>query len=211
MGFSLRPTIVISGIKVANPPWASRDSFLLARRGAVTLDIVELVRGNIEIGDITLEGLDLALERRSDGTGNWELGPAKPANAPEGSAELPNFDGIALRDARLSWTDAQANPIDLTIDSANAVVREDRPLEINSSVVYRQVPIDADLTADRSLQDALAGKPVALSLALRTEAARADLKIDLPKPFDVEGAAVGFAVAGKRLAAAAPASVLSFS
>jgi len=199
VGLSLKPTIVIRGVSVANPQWASRPQFLVASEGAVTLDLIELIHGRIEIGSISVQGLDLLLEQSGDGTGNWVFSPGEAAGHSGETPTLPNFDAILLRDASITWRDNKGASVDLRIDSAAAVVRADKPLEINASAVFRQTPISADLKANTSLQSVLAGKPVAMSLAVRTEAARADLEIILPKPFDISGLAADFSIAGKRL------------
>lgn len=204
VGVSLRPTIVISGIEVANPPWASRPLFLLAREVSVTLDLIALVRGRIEVGSIALEGVDVLLEQNDAGVGNWFFAHGKKSTNAGDSPAMPNFDAVSLRDVKLGWRDATGAQESVLVDRASAVLHDDEPLAIDATVTYRQIPLGADLKASISLQKMLAGRAVAMTLALRTEAARADLEIALPKPFDIEGLAVDFSVAGKQLDALAP-------
>ncbi len=204
VGLSLKPTIVVTGIGVANPQWASRPEFLVASEASVTLDLVELVRGRIEVGSVALEGLDVLLEENDAGIGNWFFAHGRTSTSTGDSPAMPNFDEVSLRNFQLGWRDAAGTLDSVLVERGSAVLNADEPLVIDATVRYRQMPLSADLKADISLQEMFAGRSVAMTVALRTETARADLEITLPKPFDVEGLVVDFSVAGKRLDALAP-------
>lgn len=86
-----------------------------------------LFRGEFDIGQIALEGLDLNLERDADGNDNWsdivehERGTvAEPEDADGDGFDLENLEiaGIVLADARISFRDAQAGT-SYTIEELN--------------------------------------------------------------------------------------------
>jgi uncharacterized protein involved in outer membrane biogenesis len=48
IGKSLYPTIAVSGLRVANPVWASRPNLVSIRLASVRLGLVALIRGEVE-------------------------------------------------------------------------------------------------------------------------------------------------------------------
>lgn len=61
-------------ITVANLVWASRPMMIHARRLQVQLTTLPLIRGDIDITKIVVEGANMLLESNSDGENNWSIG-----------------------------------------------------------------------------------------------------------------------------------------
>ncbi len=71
---ALQPSLVIERLHVANPPWASRQDFFHVERFEVHIALLPLLRGQVVIQEIGLDGLDLLLEQGPEGANNWTLG-----------------------------------------------------------------------------------------------------------------------------------------
>jgi uncharacterized protein involved in outer membrane biogenesis len=174
---SLRPTVAMRGLRIANPPWASRPHLLTADEGAVRIDLIALWRGRIEIGNLAIAGVDLLLERDGNGVGNWMLGRAHRDENGRDTRRLPDFDAISFQNIQVGLRGPDGTITSTRIDEATAVVRTDRPFELRARAVYRQTPLTAELKANASLQSALEGQPIAAAVAVQGPDAQADLEI----------------------------------
>jgi AsmA family protein len=71
---SLSPTITAEQVRIANPGWASRPHLAEAARAEIQIDLLPLLRGQLVVRKIGLDGIDLLLESTADGTNNWTFG-----------------------------------------------------------------------------------------------------------------------------------------
>jgi uncharacterized protein involved in outer membrane biogenesis len=199
IGKSLYPTIAVSGLRVANPVWASRPNLVSIRLASVRLGLVALIRGEVEIDSVEVEGADLLLERDGNGVGNWQFASGEPKHGRTEAPRLPGLDEVAIRDARIGWRGGDGTVTDVRIQSADAMWPTNKPLQVETTVVYRQVSIDVNLAANTSLGDALSGQPVSASIGLRALDARANLEIALQSLRDFGDVSSSFAVNGQQL------------
>ncbi|MBI6629261.1 AsmA family protein [Pontibaca salina] len=103
---------------LGNADWAGPEPLLRAQALTVGLAAPDLLRGKIRITEITAQSPDLHLATRAHGHGNWEFAPpASPATAsgPEARADghravLPILEKLNLTNARLTWSQAGADP-----------------------------------------------------------------------------------------------------
>jgi len=91
--------------------------------------VFPLLRGELEVDRIRLEGADVRLTRRADGQANWEgIGTTQPAD-PKAKNRYITIDGVDLRDSRLTFLDETAprrveiTALNLTTDA----IAPDRP------------------------------------------------------------------------------------
>ncbi len=70
-----RIDLVATRVHVANPAWADRTDMLYAERVALGVDATSLFARSptVIVDDVTIESLDLNLERRADGRANWQF------------------------------------------------------------------------------------------------------------------------------------------
>ncbi len=78
---TIRPTLTVGGIRIANPPGFSTPEFASLGRARMRLELLPLLRNEIRIVDIDAEDVRVRLEQRADGHVNWEfnLPPSTPA------------------------------------------------------------------------------------------------------------------------------------
>jgi uncharacterized protein involved in outer membrane biogenesis len=109
-------SIALDGGRLSNPPGFAETDFAHVESVKIGLRLWPLiVRQEIMIGDVRLDGLELTLTRRADGVANWEFESAAPAAEEEptesGDAmELPELSiaGLNVRNAHITLQDAES-------------------------------------------------------------------------------------------------------
>ena len=131
IGWSLFPWL---GLELHQTTLASASSpeqpFAELRMLGLSVRVLPLLRKEVQMSDIRIDGLNLVLQRDAQGRGNWEdigqpaqaagTAPATPAAEPaepsapvagtKGGAALPiqlDIDSLTVNDARFSYHDAQ--------------------------------------------------------------------------------------------------------
>ncbi|WP_270937324.1 AsmA family protein, partial [Falsiroseomonas oryzae] len=117
LALSLRPTVELRDVALANMEGGSRPEMLTAQRVEVQAALLPLLSRRVEIARVVLERPDLLLETDAQGRGNWQFRPAQPGApsqpaAPAAPAEPGRplgFDLGALRldNARIAWRDGR--------------------------------------------------------------------------------------------------------
>jgi AsmA protein len=114
LALSLRPTVALNDIALANAEGASRPAMLTAKRVEVQVALLPLLSRRVEIGRVLLVEPDLLLERVG-GRGNWQFRPASRAAAaeptPPASQAAPvqiALDALRLEGGRVTWRDGAA-------------------------------------------------------------------------------------------------------
>lgn len=113
--------VELGAARLGNASGFSEAPFASIRSAQVRARLLPLIRGELEVDRITLDGLSLSLERGPDGAANWDdlvpQGEDAPAQVPEPPAPAASsgppisalvLGGLELRDAKLSWDDRQA-------------------------------------------------------------------------------------------------------
>jgi hypothetical protein len=97
---SLQPSLVMSNVRILNPPWASGAD--LARIGHIEVQVPlrPLLSGTLVIERLILNDATFALERRADGEANWA---ARPSDGDLGL--VPVFGTVRLRNVDWSYRD----------------------------------------------------------------------------------------------------------
>lgn len=152
LGLELHDTTVASA-RTPDQPLAD------LRMLGLSVRVMPLLRREIQMSDITVDGLDLTLRRDAEGRGNWEgIGEPLPADSPQASAEPApaqaprepeqparndrpmrlDIDSLTVRDARVSYEDARtgnqysAEGIELT----TGAIRENTPIPVKLSAFF---------------------------------------------------------------------------
>ncbi len=112
----------IGSTKMSNADGFGDEPFAEIQQVAVRLKLMPLLKGDIEVGRIGLNGLRLRLAKNAQGKSNWEdlqaAGKEEPAAESKGTdpAEKPGFEvkslqleGVDISDAAIYWSDASTN------------------------------------------------------------------------------------------------------
>jgi AsmA protein len=92
----------------ANAPGFGPEPMVAWRRAQVGAKLLPLLRKQLVVDRVRLEGVDLRLIRHADGRANWQgIGPTVPAaERPPGEAgPAVTVDGIEITDSRVSFVD----------------------------------------------------------------------------------------------------------
>ena len=111
---TLRPSLKIGGVRIANPPGFSEPDFASLGEAHLQLDLPAALRGQVLVHEIGAEEVRARLEKAPDGRVNWRFDllkppPQKPQAAPGAGPELKDLtfsvDSIALRRLSVEYYD----------------------------------------------------------------------------------------------------------
>jgi uncharacterized protein involved in outer membrane biogenesis len=128
LGLSLRPTLAVRDVALANPPGYSRPRMATLERLDLKLALLPLLSHRIEIDQLVLVRPDILLETDKQGRANWEFVPANAgptraatptgpaaASAPSGQAEASAPSGaVGASATRISISEARIEDGTLT-------------------------------------------------------------------------------------------------
>src|SRR5690606_21951125 len=103
---------------LGNPPGFGDQPFLTLRRAKLSVKLMPLLRKELEVGRIEIDGLDLRLLQDAQGKGNWEEWGGSAEDAPADETAAPGtFDlaGVAITDSRIGFQDMVAQAVNVEI------------------------------------------------------------------------------------------------
>ncbi len=105
VAWSLHPGIAIRQVALLNGAGFSRPAFATVERAGARIALLPLLRGRVEIPSVTVEGLDVLLERDGEGRGNWQRPPAPTGAAPGPSQPRRPVEigTVQVVDGRIAW------------------------------------------------------------------------------------------------------------
>ncbi|MGD9021908.1 MAG: AsmA family protein [Lysobacterales bacterium] len=137
--FSNWPALQVSNVRIANAPGAARPDFLSAGLARMQIGVFPLLRGKINIAEITAEDVTLNLETDAAGKPNWVFGeaaepePKQPAKTEAGKdGKLISFtalDQLSLQNITVNYHEAALNKsMSFVLDSMQGTAAEDEPI-----------------------------------------------------------------------------------
>jgi len=112
-------------LNLGNPEGFGAEPFLSLQHAALRVKLLPLLRKELQVGMIEIDGLDLRLQKNAAGKGNWEDFGAKssaPATAeaspsPGSPASLKDLGGVLIKDSRISYNELVVS--NLNVDVGN--------------------------------------------------------------------------------------------
>jgi AsmA protein len=105
-----------------NAPGFGPEPMVTWKRAQLGAKLFPLIRGKLVADRVFLEGAELRLVRRADGSANWQgMGGTKPADPAAEPMEI-HIDGVEIEDGRVSFVDeavsrrVEVTALDLTTD-----------------------------------------------------------------------------------------------
>lgn len=163
-----------SGLMVGNVADGSAPHMLELERIELAIDLRSLLKGKLELTELTLVKPTLLLEKTADGAANWRFSD-NPAGGvafmflPDERGEFPLIDRLAIVDGRIRYKDP-ARQTDISLHAATvrgAAGGKARRLHFNGKGVLQGEALTFDLTGGsvRELRDASVAYPVSFSVA----------------------------------------------
>jgi uncharacterized protein involved in outer membrane biogenesis len=116
LAVSLSPTVIANDVTFANAEWGSSPSMVSLKRLEVGLDLIPLLKGEIDFTNIQLVAPKILLERRADGLGNWQFGPQEISSKPGAAPIIPRLGQVDIRNAIFSFKDqAKGQDFEVTV------------------------------------------------------------------------------------------------
>ncbi|HKF97588.1 MAG TPA: AsmA family protein [Steroidobacteraceae bacterium] len=111
---------------LGNPPGFGEEPFAAVKHAALRVRLLPLLRKQLEIGRVEVDGLDLRLRKNASGRGNWqspaESSPPTQSSGGAGAAALRDLAGVVVTDSRVSYQDMVAEHINLDVGRVAAGV-----------------------------------------------------------------------------------------
>jgi AsmA protein len=136
-------TLESSGGTIANAPGFDAEPLAQWQRLRVGIATRPLLREELIVDRIELDGLRLHLQRNAQGAGNWMLGARTPAKPQAGASHPPQIGAIRMRNSAVDFHDATGNR--WALDAFSAAVELPESLS-TSRLALRAVQIDGRLT-----------------------------------------------------------------
>jgi AsmA protein len=106
----------IADASLSNAPGFGREPFAAVRRAEARVKLLPLLRKEIEIGTVVLDGLVLRLQKNAVGQNNWDdIGPQEKPDEPKPAKDKPSefkvesleVAALEVRDSSVLWSDVQ--------------------------------------------------------------------------------------------------------
>ena len=149
--WSWTPTIYLRKVDLANSDWAEADRMFSAEAIAFAVKPWPLLRGHVILPFIRIESPKVSLEKREDGTGNWDFNEnpvaatAVEAVRPDERSEAPFIGQLEITQGKISFIDkarklkldgdidlaaGEASGADPTVQFKAEGTLEDRPIKL---------------------------------------------------------------------------------
>ncbi|PKN07855.1 MAG: hypothetical protein CVU73_10630 [Deltaproteobacteria bacterium HGW-Deltaproteobacteria-8] len=137
LSFFPRLGVETGGVSLSNPPGFGDKPFTRIKAASVSIKILPLLARRVEVGRVSLEGLELQMVRDEQGRASWAdfTGPETPqseAEAKKSAGSGPStltdlsLDGLLIKDAEIFWEDRQAKK-SYTVSNLNMDVKAIQP------------------------------------------------------------------------------------
>ena len=184
IGISLEPELVAEKVSFSNAAWGTRPDMVSADKLALKIAVLPLLKGQVALKSVELDGADIYVETDKSGKGNWEFGTAAPSQAPAkpgGGPSLAGVPDVSIADLKVTYRDGKTQKVStadfkkVSIEAKGTGVHATVEGDVNGSTIS----FDSDVfqTANE-----IALKNAAVSVA--GTSAKGDLTIGLggPKP-----------------------------
>ena len=163
-------------VSLSNPTGFPADPFVQVKHIGLHVRLLPLLRKELSIGRIDIDGLDLRLLKNAQGKGNWEDLDGKQTPAPDPATSgssipaLRDLSGVVIKDSRISYQDMVAQGVNLSIGRVAAGATT--PVSLKTQLTSGQGAAPLELSLKLDLAPDFAAKKYRVS-KLELQAARA--------------------------------------
>ncbi|MDJ0971752.1 MAG: AsmA family protein [Kiloniellales bacterium] len=149
---TLWPTVQVEGVHIDNPgDWQEAD-FLRLDLARAQLSVLSLLRGEVRIQEIAVEGLTVNLETDAEGEPNWPV--REPAGDPQPEEETPSpalefieLQDLSLTEIAVNYRDAATGQsYELKLNEVSGSAETGQPLQLYVQGAVQKVPYAVTLT-----------------------------------------------------------------
>lgn len=167
IGFKLAlvPTVSLERVRLGNPAWAQSGDLINIERVEAELALDALLHAQLKVRRLHLHGVELVLETRRSGRGNWVL-EAETANAPSAASWQPDYDLESVQLSRMTvrFIPYAGTPRQLDVRTLRLTPRDADPaLAIELGATFNEFELQAQGNMSR-LKQLIDDAPFMLSL-----------------------------------------------
>ena len=157
---------------LGNPPGFGPEPFAQLQHAALRVRLLPLLRKQLRVGRIEIDGLDLRLRKNAAGEGNWQMTTSSPSSASQSgssSETLADVGGIVVKNSRFSYQDivadhitvnvghlGSAEPVPVTLSLSLTMGRDAKPIGIAFSAPNLSLDLRAQTLSTPSFSAQLA-------------------------------------------------------
>ena len=147
---------------LGNPPGYGDEPFVSVKHVALRVKLMPLLHGELQVGRIQIDGLDLRMKKNAAGKGNWEdIGDKSKSPTPDTSKSdsggFKELAGVVIKDSRISY---------------EQMVLSEVNLDIGRVAMQTPIPIRASFKLDRGADAAALSLSAAVDATLNPDAKR---------------------------------------
>jgi uncharacterized protein involved in outer membrane biogenesis len=139
---SLTPRFTVNGLKITNPDWASRPFLATVDKFDIRVSLLPLLRGRLEIVSLEFRGVDLLLEKTTDGTNNFTFGASGEP------AALPTIEHMSLYDAAIAYAAPEGPVRRLHMAQVSARKVPGQLVELDADTTLNTLPMAISLRSE---------------------------------------------------------------
>jgi AsmA protein len=137
-----RIALELGPASLGNPPGFGAEPFAAVQHVALRVRLLPLLRKELQIAHIEIDGLDLRLLKNAAGQGNWQDFAGKkpaPASSPSSASateRLPQLGDVEINDSRVSYQGTAADHLNIELGhrtSNNAI-----PVKLKTDLIPRR-------------------------------------------------------------------------
>ncbi|MEI6984545.1 MAG: AsmA family protein [Rhodospirillaceae bacterium] len=199
------PTFVVSGVRVASPPWSDRPEILRANRVEIGISPLDALVYKNRLLRLAVYDAELNLERNAGGLANWWQETETGAVAGAYPGEPLDIRSIEMSRLRIDYRDAgTGRTTSFSIDHASGGIPLDQPLTVAVVGDYYGTPFSVSFTGG-SYTDLINDRP-RWAASWRLEGAGTILEANgtLDRPLSEATPDLSFTLSGQLLSAMAP-------
>ncbi|HET8726056.1 MAG TPA: AsmA family protein [Alphaproteobacteria bacterium] len=101
------PRITLERVTLSNADWSRNENMAEVDRLSFTIDLKELLSGQVVLPEVTLDRPRLVMERNPKGDANWTFEPTGAAEAatPDDRAEIPIVERLTINEGEVVYRD----------------------------------------------------------------------------------------------------------
>jgi uncharacterized protein involved in outer membrane biogenesis len=142
---SLRPRIILEDITIGNTDWAAGAHFVEAEKVGVQVALFPLLRGKLNILDVSFSGVNLFIEEGPDGANNYTFGDRDEDEAP---GVLPPIERLLVKNTVINYRSADGSSSRFKIGEARLWNIPGEPERIEGRGVFKGKTFTILLAAD---------------------------------------------------------------
>jgi len=144
-----------NAVSLSNPQgFGGDEQFLTADRVVFAVAVMPLLRGDIQVRELTFQGAHVNLRAKANGESNWTF-PTENNSRDETTLEDLRLDDVRLIDSAISFQGADGRPpLQLAhVDAALALQSLDQPARMTAELDYRgqRLNLDGTVTKPRAV------------------------------------------------------------